>query len=247
MGGFQKGEKSLTESDALIIGHQEDYLQFIDDTRGENILQIVLRGHLYIERELTSFLEIALEEPGELLKGRTFYGQKLNIARSIGILSKGDKKSFEKVGELRNSYAHKWGFELEESHFNKLVDSFSGKLKERYDHVKKKNSNESLATKVKIAIGTMWIYLRALSFIHKKDKERVALELEAYQLQKEIIEMIGGEEFFYDLFLKGLTEVTSLNKESEQLSTSIIEQIEELNDYFKGKKGLESPLEKELE
>lgn len=177
---------------------ESDFDQFLEDTEGENILQVVLRGHLYIERELTSFLEIALKNPDALIKGRVFYGQKLNIAHAIGILSEDDKLSYEKIGEVRNSYAHKWGFDLEHSHVNTLIDSFKGGLKELYDEYKVvEPGSEDLVSTLRTAIGLMWTHLRILTEQYKDQTKVRDLSALAFRVSKGF-ELTSSEQELFD-------------------------------------------------
>ncbi|MEH7554310.1 hypothetical protein V7165_02850 [Priestia megaterium] len=211
------------ETEILLENLAQDIGQFLEDTKGDNILQVVLRGHLYIERELNYFLEVALENPEELIKGRTFYGQKLNIACAIGILSKDDKKSFEKIGELRNSYAHKWGFELEEENLDNLSSSFRGKLKEFYD-----NFNEltmyDLISRLKTIMAVMFSYLKFLCMQYKTIKRTKEIQLESYELYQRAEEL---EQINNELLKKLLPQESDNPNELREIRNKLLQDFKE--------------------
>ncbi|MFE4047131.1 hypothetical protein [Priestia sp. YIM B13490] len=188
-------KKNLKEGKDIVEDFSKDFDQFIIDTAEENTLQIVLRGHLYIEREITTFLELALKEPQEVITERTFYGNKLSLAYALGILSKDDKISCKNLGEIRNSYAHKWGFEVKEVDFDKLVSSFKGDLKKHYELFR--NPNHSLAARLAAAIGVMFLHLRLLIEKYKNSKELESIiinigetEMQRMLLNKENRELV---------------------------------------------------------
>ena len=57
---------------------------FMKDTKSSEILIIILKSHLYIERELIKILTETIIEQ-KILKGTTFK-QKLDLANSMGII-----------------------------------------------------------------------------------------------------------------------------------------------------------------
>ncbi|MEH7474541.1 hypothetical protein V7158_22740, partial [Priestia megaterium] len=76
----------------------KDLENFTHDTRGENDLQVILRGHLYIEREIAKLLTTALEEPDVILDDNRFmFTNKLNLAVALGLIPKENKKAYEKI------------------------------------------------------------------------------------------------------------------------------------------------------
>lgn len=180
-------EKKKLSINEIQEKYDKDNLQFLEDTKGENVLQVVLRGHLYIERELTILLKKALENPGELVNNKTFYGHKLNIACAIGVLSIEDKKSYQIIGSIRNDYAHTWGFELKQHHLDRLVKSFEGRLKERYENViAKKMSSDDLISNLRNLVTLMWTHLCLTGDLHLYISYLKQSQLKEYELFKKI-------------------------------------------------------------
>lgn len=107
--------------------------EFITDTYGENILQIVLRSHLYFENALESILREALQYPEVILTERFLFANKLALVRSLGILPHEFTlllKYFNK--SIRNKFVHDLKFELEEEHINQLINRFDKQTKDLY-------------------------------------------------------------------------------------------------------------------
>lgn len=195
--------EALEEGENKIADFNKDLAQFLEDTAGENILQIILRGHLYIERQLTSFLELALKEPREVIKERTSYGNKLSLAYAIGILSKDDKDTCKKIGDIRNSYAHKWGFELTEDEFDKLISTFTGDLKELYIYNIK--NNVTLPSRLAIAIGVIFYHLRILTEQYEGNKKVELIKMEIGEEQMKRLASIPENQALLDHIKERIT------------------------------------------
>lgn len=93
---------------------------FMKDTKSNEILIIILKSHLYIERELIKILTETIIDQ-KILKGTTFK-QKLDLANSMGIID-GFYGSLGKVNSIRNSYAHDLDFTIDEKIFEDLLST----------------------------------------------------------------------------------------------------------------------------
>lgn len=104
-------------------------INFIADTKSKEMLIVVLRAHLYIERELISMLtETILDE--KVLQGTTFKN-KLDLAHSMGML--GDNYNvLNKINNIRNKYAHSMDYEFNEKEFEDLLSTLSKDGKKAY-------------------------------------------------------------------------------------------------------------------
>lgn len=102
---------------------------FMRDTKSNEILIIILKSHLYIERELIKALtETIIDE--KILIGTTFR-QKLDLANSMGIIE-GLYGVLGKVNSIRNSYAHDVSYEFGEKEFEDLLSTLSKGDKEDF-------------------------------------------------------------------------------------------------------------------
>lgn len=93
---------------------------FMKDTKSSEILIIILKSHLYIERELIKTLtETIIDE--KIFNGTTFR-QKLDLANSMGLID-GFYGPLGKVNSIRNSYAHDIDFKIDEKIFEDLLST----------------------------------------------------------------------------------------------------------------------------
>lgn len=152
-------EMSLEKIYRVLKTFNDDFKTFILDTESDDELQVVLRGHLYIESELTKMIRLTLVYPDEILNHRFMYMNKVNLAISLGILKKENKTVFQKINSLRNNFAHNLDFNCEERHYIEIYDAFVGELKtlgDKYIQFEEKD----LLNKLRNIIGVVWIYVR---------------------------------------------------------------------------------------
>jgi len=166
-------EKSIEKKKQL----DEDLKRFNKDTEGENLLQIILRGHLYIEHEIGEIIKLGLKKPDAFLKSKPSFLTKLNLATASGIIPEENKDVYSRLNTLRNNYAHQLDYKLEKEVFDKFVDLFKvGKLEKFRTSVKVKD-NYNLTQEMRNAVGVLWTYIKILNeteqynSIEKKLKE----------------------------------------------------------------------------
>ncbi len=101
---------------------KETVKRFMNDTRSEELLVVILKAHLYIERELIKALtETILDE--KILVATTFR-QKLDLANSMGLID-GIYGALGKVNSIRNAYAHDMAYAFDETIYNDLLSTLT--------------------------------------------------------------------------------------------------------------------------
>ncbi|CJV76078.1 Uncharacterised protein [Streptococcus pneumoniae] len=118
--------------------------KFTEDTKGEDELQVILRGHLYLEHELEKSLRLELVEPDYILTNRFMFTSKVNLAVGLGLLPKSRKKIYEKLNSIRNNYAHQLDFKITEKHLNDVVSCMDEEVKKRYSGSSEKTLLENM-------------------------------------------------------------------------------------------------------
>lgn len=94
--------------------------KFMEDTKSNDILIIILKAHLYMERELIKTLtDTILDE--KVLKATTFR-QKLDLAKSMGLLDE-YYGALGKVNSIRNSFAHSIEYTFDEKTYEDLLST----------------------------------------------------------------------------------------------------------------------------
>lgn len=74
-------------------------------------LEIVLRGHLWVESVMNGLIEAKLRYPDALEIDRLSFANKVSLAHALGVIPPGDVGWFRKLGKLRNRLAHTLGGE----------------------------------------------------------------------------------------------------------------------------------------
>lgn len=91
---------------------------------GEDVLGVVVRGHLYIEAALNSLIELLLPYPQEIDMDRLKWGTKLDLVHALG-LSTDLKRPLLAINKIRNSFAHVPNAILGKDEINALYSSLA--------------------------------------------------------------------------------------------------------------------------
>lgn len=155
----------------LAIKIDREVEEFIKATNEEDELQIILRGHIYIEHEIEKMVRNHLVEPSAILGGRNRvpYNNKLKLAVALGVLPKDKKSPYDKLGGLRNKYAHKLNYKMTESDFRELVDSMDKDIKgdvyeKEWNEEREMSDEKRNLLKIKRAILSLWVYASRLVY-----------------------------------------------------------------------------------
>jgi uncharacterized protein with von Willebrand factor type A (vWA) domain len=145
--------------------------EFLAKTKSNEILVVVLKGHMYIERELTNLLtETILDE--KVLENTTFR-YKLELVYSMNLITK-YYGSIKKVNDIRNNYAHKFDYEFGENEFNDLVSTLPKEGKKRFldnyskGMIKFDNSIPEFNFKTQLLLHKIWLDVIVSQSIAKK-------------------------------------------------------------------------------
>ncbi|MBD0736440.1 hypothetical protein [Streptomyces sp. CBMA29] len=104
--------------------------EFLADLNSGSPLELILRGHLWIEARLIQYLSAVVPFPDRVDFGRFTYPQKLSLAAAHGVLEKDDVPAYLKVNALRNKIAHRLDAALSQSDEVELVNCLSPRLRD---------------------------------------------------------------------------------------------------------------------
>jgi hypothetical protein len=79
--------------------------EFVAALLAEDEVGSVIRSHLYVEAQLTAFLELAVVEPKLLVDLDLSYAKKVELACCLGFDPK-FRGALKRIGKLRNDFAH---------------------------------------------------------------------------------------------------------------------------------------------
>jgi hypothetical protein len=81
-------------------------IRFLKEIVGNDILGVIIRGHLFIESRLTHLIEQKLPEPGAIDLTRMNFHLKIDLAVAMGVLPYDLRPPLQVLNKLRNKLAH---------------------------------------------------------------------------------------------------------------------------------------------
>lgn len=168
----------------------DSYKDFLKVTNHEELLVIALRGHLYIENELSVLLR-------KVFKDNKFnelsYSQRVDLCKSLGLIQKERIPALEKFNKQRNGFAHSLEFTITEKDFQDLLSTLSKESRTFFERelegYYKLNSEieRTLKDNYRILLAAIWAELKTenLFFIdHFNLRAKQILEAEAINIQE---------------------------------------------------------------
>ena len=167
---------------------REEFKAFMNDTKSAEILIIILKAHLYIERQLTFALTESIVDDS-VLKNTTFR-QKLDLAYSMGIIGD-DYGTLKKFNSIRNAYAHDMDYEFTEKTFDDLIATLSKDDKDFFwcEYEENKDlfydaSIPELNFKLQVLLSDVWFSVNTRRHLAQKAIEIKMLEKKIETMKK---------------------------------------------------------------
>jgi hypothetical protein len=107
----------------------EDNEDFIRHLSSERPLEVLIRGHLWVESELIGILEDVIPFPVLIDLGRFTFPQKVSLVAAHGFIRPDDVSAYLKLNALRNKVAHNLAAEPGEDYVNELFNSLGSNLR----------------------------------------------------------------------------------------------------------------------
>lgn len=79
---------------------------YLSHTNGRSIVEVLLRGHLWVEKHLIALLESELSRPEKLDLDRMTFSQKVKLADALGMLRPDEVGAIRALNGMRNKLAH---------------------------------------------------------------------------------------------------------------------------------------------
>lgn len=180
--------------EARKVETRETFKAFMNDTKSNETLIIILKAHLYIEQQLILALTETIID-NKILGGTTFR-QKLDLAHSMGIIDE-SYGALGKVNSIRNAYAHDMEYCFGDKEFEDLLSTLSKEDKDihlsEYDEMKNTFYDGSISEfnfKLQILLSDIWFALVGSRYFAKKAielrlKEKEVETMEKYTPKKE--------------------------------------------------------------
>jgi hypothetical protein len=178
----------LVEVEEKLLNILPDLDMFIKGAIGKSSpLEIIVKGHLFIEKEITQLLRINLKEPLEIIKKSSpTFANKLELAVALGALTKDEKNSLKKLNKIRNNFAHESEYIFSGKDFDDLWSTLTSEHKDiftnLYNTFKMNGYNvDTPVAKFQLALIALWTHLRSavdIGFPHKKRMKRMLIRME---------------------------------------------------------------------
>jgi|SRR5699024_5291299 len=150
--------------------NEEKERLFLDNIEKKDPLQIVVRGHLFLENELIHLLESTFPQKDCLDPSDLRFPMKVKLVGALGLLPKESISSYLKFNSLRNKFAHRLDMEITSEEIKKLINSLS--KQQSYVFVKRNkdtNIEEDHIEYLRDIISIMFVELKsAVEDIKKK-------------------------------------------------------------------------------
>jgi hypothetical protein len=158
--------------------------EFMDYTKSEDFMGIILRAQIYIENDLDILINKLLLHPEKI--SLQFFAAKLDAAYSLGAIDDEWYGAFRKFNKLRNKYAHDFMYEFTENDYSDLVSTLSKDAKDEYiadlrnqeilnkviDSYNNRNTPVDLNLKLRILLSEFMLYMKqqhqAFAFLWKE-------------------------------------------------------------------------------
>lgn len=135
----------------------EEAKRFHAHLEQEDILGLVVRGHLYIEVRLTDLIEQALHEPEKLNLAKKSFALKVELAVAMGVIHEPLEAPLTLLNNLRNRLSHRIEAEIARSDAEAIYKALPVGL-QRYPDV----SSYDAADICRITIIILFGYLSGL-------------------------------------------------------------------------------------
>lgn len=152
----------------------EDKEAFINSIASNEILVVILKGHLYIENTLYDILSEVLDI--KCINSDMTFKQKLDLANSLGLLADEVYRPLNKFNGIRNHYMHNINYMFDKKEFDDFLSVFSKEYKQTYNKIEKQKEHiesgkKDFITKTIMLIYEMWSNLLLLQALSLKNLE----------------------------------------------------------------------------
>ena len=149
--------------------------EFYALTETEDYMGVILRAHIYIEKDLSRLIELLLLRPEKIKL--PYFSSKLDAAYAMGAIDENWYSPLNKLNKIRNKYAHDFGYEFTNKEYDDLVSTLSKEARdefmnnlEDYEFIQQIINSTTLSEtefdlkkKLQILISEMMIYVKQLS------------------------------------------------------------------------------------
>lgn len=127
---------------------------YLEHINADDPLQIIVRGHLYVESAMISLIESNLPNPTGIDFTKFNFHQKLEIAVALGLVKSDECHSLLQLNSLRNKLAHNLHIEFTDKSLTNITQSFDPESRELYKSFA--NGKIDLKDMLRVAITVLY-------------------------------------------------------------------------------------------
>ena len=167
-----------------------DMLLYVDHMNPRRPIEMFFRGHLWVERVLTSLLIESLTDPDAIRAERRSFSEKRNLSIATGVLDYPTAESLKRINDVRNRLAHEFNSTVTLRDVSALEASLKGVPRTVYAQQSPSEAKplQRLQLFFQIVLGDL--EFRRLNLAYQRDN---AASLQAILLLKGIHEHHGWE------------------------------------------------------
>lgn len=94
-------------------------------SKSRDVLAIVLKSHLFIEKTTEDILTYSLEYPNKSIDDRKSFSYKVNLLEALGYDRKNMISRLRAINDIRNEYAHNLEYKISKEDIKPLVKNLS--------------------------------------------------------------------------------------------------------------------------
>jgi hypothetical protein len=110
----------------------KDLEKFVDEINSPDLLNIILRAHLYIESRLIYLIKERLHNPEALDFSKLNFPLKLKLCVALGVMESKELGAYLVLNELRNNIAHNLEPNIGRKEIEKFLSSLNNEQKKIY-------------------------------------------------------------------------------------------------------------------
>src|SRR5690625_1226863 len=105
--------------------------RFVEDTAQDDISMVILRAHMYVEKEMVELTNRFFKYPNKF-GDRYSFANRLDLLYALGVIDKELYDPIKKINEIRNDISHKLEYKYTENEYEKLYRSLSKDILHEY-------------------------------------------------------------------------------------------------------------------
>lgn len=163
---------------------------FMSHMRGRGLVEVFLRGHLWVEKFLDDLLEAVLADPAANQLDRMSFSQKVGLAQALGTVAPAEAAPLRMMNKARNRLAHDLAGDASTKDLAALEDSLSGLQKKLFDTQLARHPEAGEIRRLEFVVHSILLTLESHRQNHVYEREN-STAISTYRLIRALEERSG--------------------------------------------------------